>query len=79
MPSLKARLLSAAFRARRALALLAAFGLVWTPLAAQEQGDARIRVDVNLVLLEATVKDKAGQVMKDLKKEDFALDEDGVA
>ncbi len=79
MPSLKARLLRAALRARRTLALLAAFGLVWTPLPAQEQGDARIRVDVNLVLLEATVKDKAGQVMKDLKKEDFALDEDGVA
>jgi len=79
MPSLKARLLSATLRARQALALLAALGLVWTPLAAQEQGDARIRVDVNLVLLEATVKDKAGRVMKDLKKEDFALDEDGVA
>ncbi len=79
MPSQKARLFSAAFRARRTLALLAALGVVCMPLAAQEQGDARIRVDVNLVLLEATVKDKAGKVMKDLKKEDFALDEDGVA
>src|SRR5713226_10322069 len=43
----------------------------------QQQPDARIRVNVNLVLVEATVKDRAGRVMKDLKKEDFVLDEDG--
>jgi len=41
------------------------------------QGEPRIRVDVNLVLVEATVKDKAGRVMGELKKEDFLLDEDG--
>ncbi|MBI3670535.1 MAG: VWA domain-containing protein [Acidobacteria bacterium] len=45
---------------------------------AQEPGEPKIRVDVNLVLLEATVKDKAGRVMKDLKKEDFLIDENGV-
>ncbi len=38
---------------------------------------ARIKVDVNLVLLEATVKDKDGHVMKDLKKEDFLVYENG--
>src|SRR2546422_3732392 len=37
-----------------------------------------IRVDVSLVLLDATVKDKAGRVMGALKQEDFVLDEDGV-
>ena len=42
------------------------------------QAEPRIRVDVNLVLVEATVKDKAGRVMKVLKKDDFLLDEDGV-
>jgi len=36
-------------------------------------------VDVNLVVLDATVKTKAGQIMGDLKKEDFEVREDGVA
>ena len=38
-----------------------------------------IRVGVNLVLLDATVKTKSGQIMADLKKEDFEVREDGVA
>ncbi len=37
-----------------------------------------IRVDVNLVLVEATVKDRRGQVVDGLKLEDFQLFEDGV-
>ncbi len=49
-----------------------------TPLQDTQQPQAKIRVDVNLVLVEATVKDKAGRVMHDLTKEDFAIDEDGV-
>jgi Ca-activated chloride channel homolog len=40
--------------------------------------DGRIRLDVNLVLVEATVKNKAGGVMDGLKPEDFELREDGV-
>jgi|HubBroStandDraft_6_1064221.scaffolds.fasta_scaffold00201_34 Ca-activated chloride channel family protein len=44
-----------------------------------EKRDANvIRVDVNLVLLDATVKTKAGKIMGDLKKEAFELREDGV-
>jgi len=35
-------------------------------------------VGVNLVLVDATVKTKAGQSMSELKKEDFELREDGV-
>jgi VWFA-related protein len=46
---------------------------------AQDQGPAPLRVDVNLVVLDATVKTKAGQIMGDLKKEDFEVREDGVA
>lgn len=46
-------------------------------LQAQQAQGPVIRSDVNLVLVEATAKDKAGQVMKDLKKEDFLLSEDG--
>src|ERR1700675_3144559 len=47
------------------------------PAQAQEQPQGVIRVGVNLVLLDATVKTKAGQIMADLKKEDFEVREDG--
>jgi Ca-activated chloride channel homolog len=52
------------------------FVLTPRPLA-QEQNQTVIHVDVNLVLVDATVKTKAGQIMGDLKKEDFELREDG--
>jgi Ca-activated chloride channel family protein len=45
---------------------------------AQGPDETVIRVDVNLVLVDATVKKKAGQIMGDLKKDDFELREDGV-
>jgi VWFA-related protein len=50
-------------------------------ISAQAQGQAPppLRVDVNLVVLDATVKTKAGQIMGELKKEDFEVREDGVA
>jgi Ca-activated chloride channel homolog len=47
------------------------------PVLAQNQDPGLVRVDVNLVLVDATVKTKAGQIMADLKKEDFELREDG--
>ena len=46
---------------------------------AQDQGQGTIRVDVNLVLVDATVKTKDGQIMANLKKDDFEVREDGVA
>ncbi|MHB8502421.1 MAG: VWA domain-containing protein [Candidatus Acidiferrales bacterium] len=49
------------------------------PLHAQEQDGSVIHVGVNLVLLDATVKTKTGQIMADLKKDDFEVREDGVA
>jgi Ca-activated chloride channel family protein len=49
------------------------------PVQAQNQGPGTIRVDVNLVVLDATVKTKDGQIMGDLKKEDFEVREDGIA
>lgn len=58
--------------ASAALALCAA-------LAAASQGDQRIRVDVNLVLVEATVRDSAGRVLHGLTAEDFLLFEDRAA
>src|ERR1700685_3025680 len=45
---------------------------------AQSQDESVVRVDVNLVLVDATVKTKAGRIMADLKKDDFELREDGV-
>lgn len=41
------------------------------------QGQQPIRVGVNLVMLDATVKTKSGEIMADLKKEDFEVREDG--
>jgi Ca-activated chloride channel family protein len=46
------------------------------PALAQNQEQSVIRV--NLVLVDATVKTKAGQIMADLKQDDFELREDGV-
>jgi Ca-activated chloride channel family protein len=50
------------------------------PLRAQDPGQeegSTLRVSVNLVLLDATVKTKAGRIMGDLKKDDFEVREDG--
>ncbi len=51
--------------------------LAGTPGHAQQQGETRIRVTSNLTLVEATVKDKRGQVLGDLQQQDFRLLEDG--
>ncbi len=53
----------------------AAFFLVASLLLAQ---DATFIVDTKLVVINVTVKDKAGRPISDLKKEDFQLLEDGV-
>jgi Ca-activated chloride channel family protein len=48
------------------------------PVLAQNQEQSVIRVDVNLVLVDATVKTKAGQIMADLRQDAFEVREDGV-
>lgn len=57
--------------------VLSVFGI---PAQGQDpgQGQGTIRVNVNLVLVDATVKSKDGQIMADLKKDDFEVREDGV-
>jgi Ca-activated chloride channel homolog len=60
------------------LLLLALFSRALAQAQTQDQNPGVIRVDVNLVLLDATVKTKAGQIMADLKQPDFELREDGV-
>jgi Ca-activated chloride channel homolog len=60
------------------IVLLVSFGPI--PLRAQDQSQdpVVVRVAVNLVLVDATVKNKSGQIMANLKKDDFELREDGV-
>jgi Ca-activated chloride channel homolog len=48
------------------------------PLVYAQQGGGPIRVESNLVLVEATVKDKTGRVIDGLTAKDFELREDGV-
>ena len=68
------------FWPRRIASIFALFGcLSQNPALAQDQGSGTIRVNVNLVALDATVKTKSGQIMSDLKKDDFEVREDGVA
>jgi Ca-activated chloride channel family protein len=45
----------------------------------QGHDQGTIHVAVNLVLVDATVKNKDGQIMDNLKKDDFEVREDGVA
>jgi Ca-activated chloride channel family protein len=42
-------------------------------------GEPKLRVSVNLVLVDATVKDKRGQIIDGLTKDDFLISEDGKA
>lgn len=61
------------------IALLACFPSIPARAQNQDQPDpVVVRVAVNLVLVDATVKNKSGQIMADLKKDDFELREDGV-
>jgi Ca-activated chloride channel homolog len=57
------------------MALAFGFAVCFARIPAQAQEP--IRVDVNLVMLDATVKTKSGQIMNDLKKDDFEVREDG--
>jgi Ca-activated chloride channel family protein len=58
------------------LVILAA-SILPIPTHARKQDQSAIQVDVNLVLLDATVKTKTGDIMSNLKKDDFQVREDG--
>ena len=45
--------------------------------AAQDSSNSTIKAGVNVVNVFATVRDKKGQIVKNLTQEDFAIDEDG--
>jgi Ca-activated chloride channel family protein len=60
-------------------AFFSIFWVVFSGIATHAQGDQdnKIRVGVNLVLVDATVKTKTGEIMNNLKKDDFQVREDG--
>jgi VWFA-related protein len=47
------------------------------PVQAQDDNSAAIHVNSNLVMLDATVKTKSGEIMDNLKQSDFEVREDG--
>jgi Ca-activated chloride channel homolog len=59
------------------LVFLFAGAACFSEIPVQGQRDAPIRVDVNLVMVDATVKTKEGQILSGLKKENFEVREDG--
>ena len=63
---------------RSSILILLAASFFLLPARAQGPDPSVIHVDVNLVLLDATVKTKAGQILGDLKQDSFELREDGV-
>jgi Ca-activated chloride channel homolog len=66
---------------RRLTAVASVLAVTWPavpPLRTQQENAGRIRVDVNLVLVEATVKDGRGGIMDGLTQKDFQVLEDGV-
>ena len=62
----------------RSTLLVFAASFFYSSALAQNQEQNVIHVDVNLVLLDATVKTKAGQILGDLKQDSFELREDGL-
>ncbi len=58
------------------VAVLAAFALIVPPGIA-EDSVATVSVDVKVVTLPVTVRDKHGQIVRNLTKDDFTLEEDG--
>jgi VWFA-related protein len=61
---------------RRGL-LLAAVSLLPAGLPLRGQNDTTFSTDVKVVSVLATVRNKQGQIIRDLNKDDFALEEDG--
>src|SRR5271157_1750677 len=57
--------------------LLFAVPLLLSDLPARSQQTAPITLDVNAVNLLATVRDKKGNIVRNLTKDDFSLDQDG--
>jgi VWFA-related protein len=62
--------------ANRTMAVLLELAILCAPLPSQQQADYTFRVQTDLVLVNVTVKDKSGSVVRGLKAEDFTILED---
>jgi VWFA-related protein len=62
--------------ANKALASSLAFALLISSVPAQQSTDYTFRVQTELVLVNVTVRDKSGNIVRGLKSEDFAILED---
>ncbi|MBV9574139.1 MAG: VWA domain-containing protein, partial [Acidobacteriales bacterium] len=62
----------------RTIARMVAFGLLSTLLFAQD-ADYTFHTQTEIVLVNVTVRDRSGNLVRDLKPEDFSLQEDGKA
>jgi VWFA-related protein len=63
----------------KALAALLGLALLCSSLASQQQADYTFRVQSDLVLVNVTVRDKNGNIVPNLKPEDFTILEDNKA
>jgi VWFA-related protein len=66
-------------RLNKTLALMLGLALIEAPLSSQQKSDYTLRVESELVLVNVTVKDKKGNIITNLKPEDFTILEDGKA
>jgi VWFA-related protein len=62
--------------ANKPLTMLLAFALMCSSLPAQQPADYTFRVQTDLVLVNVTVRDKSGNLVRGLKPEDFTILED---
>ncbi|HEV3207318.1 MAG TPA: VWA domain-containing protein [Terriglobales bacterium] len=63
-------------RIRQIAALVVTVAMVCTPLVSQDTSDYTFRAKTELVLVNVTVRDKNGNPVRDLKREDFTVLED---
>ena len=63
-------------RFNKTLALMLGLALIEAPLSSQQKSDYTLRVESELVLVNVTVKDKSGNIIANLKPEDFTILED---
>src|ERR1700723_866007 len=66
-------------RLNRTVALMLGLALIEAPLSSQPNSHYTLRVESELVLVNVTVKDKSGNIIANLKPEDFTILEDNKA
>ncbi|HTC92281.1 MAG TPA: VWA domain-containing protein [Terriglobales bacterium] len=63
-------------KARQCLTLILSLALLTPPLPAQQSTGYTFRAETDLVLVNVTVRDKSGNLVRDLKQSDFSVVED---